>query len=141
MDKYVVIDELKNTYQFKSLRNIETVLGIDHSYLSKLIKNKLIAATDIKIKVKKYSIYLLYNLFKDSINDNKNIKLKYILINSNNQGDIYKSLREIERKIHIDHSSLSKLLRNKKYKSLGGNNPGRPTTDNKNSGFNILKVV
>ena len=59
--------------------------------------------------------------------DNKNYA--YLVYNlDTNIWKIFTSLRAIEAELKIDHSSLSKYLNGKKYKSFGAKNPGRPSS-------------
>ena len=45
--------------------------------------------------------------------------------------------------LSLHNTSIKELLlNNKKYKTLGGNNPGRPSDDNKGiKGYNIYKIL
>ena len=139
MYNYILVSTEESSVKFaESLRDIERQIGIDHSYLSKLIaKNTL--TEPVLLKKKKI---LIYKIINQPLED-KNVKFRYFVYHHDHQEyKFYDSLREIERKIGIDHSSLSKLLYNKKYKTLGGNNPGRPIEDNSGvKGYNIYKIL
>lgn len=138
MYNYILISTEDNSVNFAdSLRDIERQIGIDHSYLSKLIaKNEL----NEPVLLKKKKI-LIYKIINQPLED-KSIKYRYFVYNhENKEYQFYDSLRQIEKIINIDHSSLSKLLNNKKYKTLGGNNPGRPIENSSGiKGYNIYKI-
>lgn len=55
-----------------------------------------------------------------------NKKYKYVLLYPCGKCEYYYTLREITKNVGIDFSSLSKLLRNKKYATIGNNKRGRP---------------
>ena len=57
--------------------------------------------------------------------------------------NIHKSIRSAATDINVDHSSLSKQLKNNRYKSIGGKNPGRKKKNNETilfDGFSIFKI-
>lgn len=139
MYNYILVSTEDNSVKFAdSLRDIERQIGIDHSYLSKLIAKSESSAPTL-LKKKKILIYKIIN----QPLDDESIKYRYFVYHhQNKEYQFYDSLRQIERKIGIDHSSLSKLLNNKKYKTLGGNNPGRPMEDSTGvKGYNIYKIL
>lgn len=134
----LILTEDKSVKFAESLRDIERQIGIDHSYLSKLIaKNH----TNDPIHLKKRKI-LIYKIINHPVED-KSIQYQYFVYSHENKDyQFFDSLRQIEKVIHIDHSSLSKLLNNKKYKTLGGNNPGRPFENSQGiKGYNIYKIL
>ena len=52
--------------------------------------------------------------------------IKYLTVtNDKRYYNISKSIRKAAKEINIDYSSLAKVLKNNKYKSVGGGNPGR----------------
>jgi hypothetical protein len=53
-------------------------------------------------------------------------KHKYILVHPNNYYSYHINLRDITQQYNIDYSNLSKLIRNKKYVTIGNNKRGRP---------------
>ncbi len=53
-------------------------------------------------------------------------KYKYILVHPNNDYTFHNQLTDITKQYKIDYSSLSKILRNKKYATIGNNKKGRP---------------
>ena len=138
MYNYILISTEDNQVKFaESLRDIERQIGIDHSYLSRVIsKNDPTSPTLLKKRK-----IIIYKIIIGPLED-KNIKIQYFLFNHDNQEyKFFNSLRQIEKEIHIDHSSLSKLLNNKKYKTLGGDNRGRPIENKKViKGYNIYKI-
>ncbi len=138
MYNYILISTEDNHVKFaESLRDIERQIGIDHSYLSRVI-SKNVPTSPTLLKKRKI---IIYKIIIGPLED-KNIKIQYFLFNHDNQEyKFFNSLRQIEKEIHIDHSSLSKLLNNKKYKTLGGDNRGRPI-ENKQviKGYNIYKI-
>lgn len=138
MSDYIIIDQDNQINFAKSLRDIERKFSIDHSYLSKLIKKR---NEYDPIKVKKHQIFIQNN-------DESNKNFHYFLYNNENKEyKIYNSLREIEKNTGLDHSSLSKYINNKKYRSIGGGNRGRPSKiqintceqTNMNTDFSILE--
>ena len=59
--------------------------------------------------------------------------------------NIHNSIRSAALDIDVDHSSLSKKLKNNRYKSIGGKNPGRKKKIKNNEtilfdGFSIFKI-
>lgn len=138
MYSYILISTEDQSVKFAdSLRDIERQIGLDHSYLSKLIaKNKF----NEPLFLKKRKM-LIYKIISHALED-KSIKYQYFVYkHENKEYQFYDSLRQIEKKINIDHSSLSKLLNNKKYKTLGGRNPGRPIENSSGvKGYNIYKI-
>ena len=128
MIKYIIIKDSK-IYYSQSLRDIEKNFNIDHSYLSKIIKKKELPNP---VTAKNHTIFI--------VNSDPNNKIfKYLLINNNNHTyNLYDSLRQIESEVGIDHSSLSKFMNNKKYKTIGGGNRGRPIINNKDDNRKII---
>mgnify|MGYP001199282144 CR=1 FL=1 len=138
MYNYILISTEDNSVKFAdSLRDIERQIGIDHSYLSKVIAK----SDSNKPTILKKRKILIYKIVNQPLED-KTIKYHYFVYNhENKEYQFYDSLRQIERKINIDHSSLSKLLNNKKYKTLGGSNPGRPIDNSLGvKGYNIYRI-
>lgn len=143
MSNYIIIHN-NQVFHATSLREIERNFSVDHSYLSKLIKKK---KPKVPIKIKDKEIYIINN-------DDSNTNFSYFVHNNeNDKYNFYTSLRKIEEDLKIDHSSLSKFINNKKYKSIGGGNRGRPTAkstnnteDNSNDqekkkGYQIYKII
>ena len=119
MSNYIIINSETNYFGLaESLRQIERDFGIDHSYLSRMIKKK---EPKNPLKIKEYLIYLTAS------SEMTNKDCCYLVYNlDTNIWKVYSSLRAIEAELKIDHSSLSKYLNGKKYKSFGAKNPGRP---------------
>lgn len=119
MSNYIIINNETSYFGLaESLRQIERDFGIDHSYLSRMIKKK---EPKEPLKIKEYLIYLTAS------SEISNKDCCYLVYNlDTNVWKVYSSLRAIETELKIDHSSLSKYLNGKKYKSFGAKNPGRP---------------
>lgn len=145
--KFILINNENQHFMYNSLREIEKNHQIDHSYLSKKIRKKIFNGLLEDIIVKGFTIYKIID--NDCLATFCKLKPKYFLVNQENIFSIHKSLREIESIHGIDHSSLSKILRGKKYKTIGAGNRGRPANfdinkpnneNEKQKGFQIFKV-
>lgn len=132
MINYIIINNDSGHFGLaESLRQIERDFGIDHSYLSRMIKKK---EPKDPLKIKEYLIYLT------ATSEFTNKDCCYIVYNlDTNVWKVYSSLRAIEAELKIDHSSLSKYLNGKKYKSFGAKNPGRPPSKTSDSQSKVLK--
>ena len=144
---FIVISPEKKHFLYKSLREIEKNHQIDHSYLSKKIRNKIFKGLTDDIETKGFIIYKIID--NECLTTFCKLKKKYFLVNQEGNFSIHNSLREIEKIHGIDHSSLSKILRGKKYKTIGAGNRGRPANfditntepeNKKKKGFQIYKV-
>tara|TARA_B100000989_G_scaffold218844_1_gene166890 strand:- start:6 stop:548 length:543 start_codon:yes stop_codon:yes gene_type:complete len=132
MSNYIIINNETNYFGLaESLRQIERDFGIDHSYLSRMIRKK---EPKDPLKIKEYFIYL------GATSEITNKYCCYLVYNlDTNVWKIYSSLRAIEAELKIDHSSLSKYLNGKKYKSFGAKNPGRPPSKSSDSESKVAK--
>ena len=144
---FIVINPENQHFLYKSLREIEKNHNIDHSYLSKKIRNKIFKGLVDDIVIKGFTIYKIVD--NECLTTFCKLKQKYFLVNQEGSFSIHKSLRKIEKIHGIDHSSLSKILRGKKYKTIGAGNRGRPANFDINKpeqgnetqkGFQIYKV-
>ena len=98
MYNYILISTEDQSVKFAgSLRDIERQIGIDHSYLSRVIA-KIDHTSHTLLKKRKIIIYKIINQQLDD----KTIKYRYFVFNHDSQEyQFFDSLRQIEKKIHI----------------------------------------
>lgn len=85
-----------------------------------------------------------FSMYVIEKNTNISNNTKYLVTkNDLSYFNIHKSIRSAATDINVDHSSLSKQLKNNRYKSIGGKNPGRKKKNNETilfDGFSIFKI-
>ena len=92
-------------------------------------------------KTRDFTNFSMYVIEKNT-NISKNTKY-LVTKNDLSYFKIHKSIRSAATDINVDHSSLSKQLKNNRYKSIGGKNPGRKKKYNETilfDGFSIFKI-
>ena len=123
--KFIIIDE-DLIYFFKDLKEIPELFNTT-------IYNTLARTRDSDL----CTMYSIEN--KKEIDKN----IKYLVTtNDKSYFKISNSIRKAAKDINIDHSSLAKQLKNEKYKSVGGGNPGRKkkNTTSLTKGYSIFKI-
>lgn len=90
-------------------------------------------------KTRDFDTCNMYSITDSSVNKD----VKYLITkNDFSFFNIYNSIRSAGKDLEVDYSSLAKQLKNNKYRSIGGKNPGRKkkNVDKIHDGLSIFKI-
>ena len=114
-------------YTFK---DIVKITEISESTLRRKLQNTNIINDDI------YIIEILNNKNIDNINSYKFL----VISNDMCEYSFHDTLKDISQKKNIDYSSICKYIKSEKYKTIGGNNPGRKKNTSSEEGYSIFII-